>query len=211
MGLTVGSISDAELWCSWCAGDKIAGKKLFDRYFDAICRFFVNKVHGDHDDLVQETFTACIRARTRLQEPGRFRAYLYGTANKVLYNHYRRTHASIDLDQLGSLSVHDLAPGPSTLLRAEEQRRLLAEALRQIPLDHQVAVELSYWEDMNSVEIGQVLGLPAATVRTRLRRARQLLADVLERIPAPAEMRSHASEELNTWASRVHAGGRGPS
>jgi hypothetical protein len=68
---TVPSVSpkaDAELLEAWGAGDKAAGEALFDRHFEAIYRFFQNKVGpGVIDDLVQQTFLGCVEA------PDRFR------------------------------------------------------------------------------------------------------------------------------------------
>ncbi len=161
-------------------------------------------MHTDYDDLIQETFAACMEGRCRLRDPSRFRSYLFGTAYNVLRNHYHHKRRGTDeLDTLGSLSVRDLAPGPSTLLRRDEQQRLLVDALHQIPLELQVAVELSYWECMTSAEIGYALGVPAATIRTRLRRARQLLADALDQLPSTSGLRGRANEELDVWARRL--------
>lgn len=194
------STSDAELWVSWCAGDARAGRALFDRYFGPISRFFASKVAGDHDDLVQETFAACMAGRERLRDPERFRSYLFGVAYNTLRAHYRKQHGLRETDELGSRSVHDLSPGASTMLRGEEQQRLLAEALQRIPLELQVVVELRYWEGLSSVEIERALEIPAATVRTRLRRARWLLAEALAELPAPADARGRALEQLEAWA-----------
>ncbi len=203
--------SDGDLWRSWCEGDQDAGRVLVARHFGAVSRFFANKVSGDHDDLIQETFAACIEGRARVREPDRFRSYLFGIAYNVLRKHYGRRHGIGDVEQLESQSVHDLAPGPSTLLRADEQQRLLAEALRKIPLGLQVAVELSYWEGMKSSEIAHILGVPGATVRTRLRRARQLLAETLEQQPAPNGLRERTNEGLDAWAMRVFDANPEPS
>jgi RNA polymerase sigma-70 factor (ECF subfamily) len=192
--------SDAQLWTAWCSGDARSGRALFDRYFSNISRFFAGKVQAEVDDLVQETFATCFAARDRLREPERFRSYLFGVAYNLLRAHYRARRGDIDLD---SCSVHDLGAGPSTLLRGEEQQRLLAEALVRIPVELQVVVELSYWEELDSSEIGRVLDVPAATVRTRLRRARQLLAEQLESLPGSVGERASASELLEAWAARV--------
>lgn len=200
-------VSDAELWRSWCAGDQRAGRALFDRYFTVISRFFAGKVSSEADDLVQETFATCLAARERVREPERFRSYLFGVAYNLLRSHYRRQHGLAEVE-LDSRSVHDLCPGPSTLLRDDEQQRLLAEALTRIPLELQVIVELSYWEELDSSEIGRALDMPAATVRTRLRRARRLLAEQLEVLPAGASTHARVSEALDAWAARVAAGPR---
>lgn len=206
--MATGSTSDAELWTSWCAGDVRAGRALFDRYFGPISRFFASKVGPDHDDLVQETFASCLAGRERLREPDRFRSYLFGVAYNTLRAHYRKRHGLRDVDELGSRSVHDLGPGASTLLRGDEQQRILVEALQQIPLELQVLVELRYWEGMSSADIERALEIPAATVRTRLRRARRLLGDALERLPAAPALRQSALEQLEAWAAATrHAAG----
>jgi len=44
----------------WRAGDSAAGNALFHRHFEAVYRFFERKTDGDIDDLVQETFLACL-------------------------------------------------------------------------------------------------------------------------------------------------------
>lgn len=195
--------SDAELWVSWCAGDPTAGRALFDRHFAAIARFFASKTSADHDDLVQETFAACMAGRERLRDPERFRSYLFGVAYNTLRAYYRRRHGFHDVDDLGSRSVHDLSPGASTLLRGDEQQRRLAEALLHIPLDLQVLVELCYWEGLTSAEVERALEIPAATVRTRLRRARQLLMEALERAPGTPVERRDAIAALDAWAARL--------
>ena len=56
-----------------------------------------------------------------------------------------------------------------------EEQRLLLEALRRIPLDLQIAIELHYWEGMSGPDLAQVLDIPEGTVRSRLRRAREPL------------------------------------
>jgi RNA polymerase sigma factor (sigma-70 family) len=198
------SPSDVELWGSWCAGDKQAGRALFNRYFGAIARFFANKVGPEADDLVQETFATFFAAGERVREPERLRSYLFGVAYNLLRAHYRQRHGLAEVE-LESRSIHDLSPGPSTALRGDEQQQLLGEALIRIPLELQIVVELSYWEELDSSEIGRALGLPAATVRTRLRRARQLLAEQIDTLPGSHEARTRVDEALDAWASRVHA------
>ena len=63
----------------------------------------------------------------------------------------------------------------------------MREALLELPTELKVVVTLRYFGGMDSSEIGHALGLPAATIRSRLRRALTLLRDHLgapEGIPA---------------------------
>lgn len=193
-------MSDAELLVAWREGDKRAGAQLFERYFEPVSRFFVNKLTEDPEDLIQETFMACVRGRDRLRDAASFRSYLFGTACNVLRAHLRRrTHVPLDDDD--ERCAFDLAPGPSTALHAREGERLLLDALRRIPLELQILLELHYWEAMTTDEIAGALGLPPGTVRGRLQRGRARLLEVIEELPVPRAMQATLARELDAWAA----------
>ena len=56
----------------------------------------------------------------------------------------------------------------------------IRDALRHLPLDLQVVVELHYWEEHSTAQIATVLEVPQGTVKSRLRRARALLENLLD-------------------------------
>lgn len=166
-------VSDIDFLYAWRNGDKMAGNELVQRHYEPIKRFFGNKITAmaDRDDLVQKTFVGCVEGHHRLEDPSRFKAYLFRIAYNVLKKYLQKKYRAIE-DELSSRSMADIAPGPSTMLRElEEQRRMLL-ALRELPVEVQTALELKYWEGMKSSEIAVVLGIPAATVRSHLRRGR---------------------------------------
>ena len=82
------------------------------------------------------------------------------------------------------MSLVDLATSPSRVVARDEEHLALVSALRTLPVDFQIAIELTYWEGLNASEVGEVLQVPASTVRTRLTRARRLL---LKRLAADDE------------------------
>lgn len=198
-------VRDPELLAAWRDGDVRAGQELFSRYFEPVARFFANKVRDDRDDLVQETFEACLRGRDRLRDDGCFRSYLFSVAFNVLKAYFRRQRAGARVDELTASSLLDLAPGPSTLVHAVQQEQLLLDALRRIPIDLQVVLEMRYWEEMSSTEIGAALGIPPATARTRLHRGRELLERAIARISASHHTRDSTLAELEAWVGRIRA------
>ena len=180
---SVGSPSDRELLERWAAGEQAAGAELFDRYYPPVERFFKNKIvsEAEQDDLVQATFAACLESAERYRGDGAFRSFLFGIAYNVLRRHFERARGSrLDFTEVSAV---DLAPGPSSVAAIREEQRQVADALRTLPVDSQVVLELFYWESMTAGEIGQSLGLPEGTVRTRLRAARTMLRQALERDP----------------------------
>jgi RNA polymerase sigma-70 factor (ECF subfamily) len=152
--------ADAELLEAWRQGDGAAGSELFERHYPAIVRFFANKVAGDPADLIQETFEACVSGRDRMREGGGFSAYLFGVAYNVLRRHYERSRKQGERFDPGTASAADLSPGPSTMVGQRDEHRLLLAALRRIPLEQQVVLELFYWEGMTSATIAEVLDTP---------------------------------------------------
>ncbi len=197
-------VGDPELLTAWREGDVRAGQELFGRYFELVSRFFANKLTEDRDDLVQETFEACVRGRDRLRRDASFRAYLFSVAFNVLKAYFRRKRSpAAQADDLDGESVHDLAPGPSTLVGAVQQEQLLLEALRRLPIELQVVLEMRYWEDMSSAEIGAALGIPAPTVRTRLHRGREQLERIIAELPASHATRHSTLAELDAWVARI--------
>lgn len=195
--------SDAELLEAWRQADRQAGKQLFERYFRAIHRFFRNKVGDEAPDLVQKTFLACIEGVERYRGEGTFRSWLFAVAYKQLCKHYRQQLSERAHFDLANASAHDFDGSPSRVLARRREEQLLLEALRRIPVDLQVAVELRYWEQMTETEIARTLGIPVGTLKSRFRRARQLLAEQLQNIAtSPAELQSTISG-LDDWAANL--------
>lgn len=202
---------DQELLAAWQAGDARAGDRLFVRHFRAVDRFFRNKAgEGDVADLVQRTFMVCLERPDGFRGESRFRTYLLGVARNLLREHYRMSarHRHRDVDEL---SVIDLGAGPSTLIGAKEEQRLLLTALRSVPLESQVILELHFWERLTGGEIATILGVGEETARTRLRRARLRVGEALERLTTSKSLLESTLGDLDAWARSIRPGAVAPA
>jgi RNA polymerase sigma-70 factor (ECF subfamily) len=161
---------------SWAAGNGEAGNQLIERYFDPVYRFFRTKTRdADVEDLVQQTFLACLEAHARYQARSSLITFLFAIARNQLFNYYR-SHRREPLSDCMSSQV-DVRTSPSGALAKLEDARLLVEALLRIPMDAQVILELAHVEGLPASEIAEVLGIAVGAVHTRLHRARQSLRD----------------------------------
>lgn len=197
--------SDAELLAAWADGDKGAGEALFERHFEAVARFFRNKLAADsrHEDLIQQTFLGCVESRASFRGDSSFRTFLFAVARNQLGKHWRaRSRDRLDLQ---TISVFDLDASPSAVVGKGQEHQLLLMALRRIPLDHQVALELHYWEAMTAAQVGEVLAVPLGTAKTRLRRAKQLLEAELSALHRGEIAAVATGTGLDTWAREVRA------
>ncbi|MCA9707206.1 MAG: sigma-70 family RNA polymerase sigma factor [Myxococcales bacterium] len=193
-------IDDMALVTAWRDGDREAGAQLFDRYYASIARFFRNKVGPQSADLVQSTFLQCFEGLGRMHSSN-FRSYLFAIACNLLRKHYRgKSRNRVDF---GSVSVHDLDPSPSSVLARDHRQRRLLEALRRIPIDLQIVLELFYWESMTAAMIAEALEIPVGTAKTRIRRARQLLHAQMLALEAEGIRADYTLDDLDAWAREL--------
>lgn len=192
-------VDDAALVHAWRSGDASAGERLVERHFSAVYGFFRHKIGSDVEDLVQRTFLRCVEARDAFRGESSFRTYLFAIARNELFGHYRRRGLDVDPDATAS-GVLDAVAGPASAIDARREHRLLVRALRGLPLDDQIALELMYFEELTGPEIAVVLGVPEGTARTRLRRARLALERSLAELDAAGEGMRATTDDIERWA-----------
>jgi RNA polymerase sigma factor (sigma-70 family) len=196
--------TDFELLEAWREGDQRAGKELFARHFDSIYRFFRSKVDDAAEDLTQQTFLGCIKGKDTYRGDASFRTYLYTIARNRLYTHIRDRQRRDAVIEVGQQSVADLGLGSATAaIAAREEQRLLLEAMRHLPLEMQVALELHYWEGLSVREIAIVIETPEGTIKRRLQRARQRLDELIVELASSDELRRSTQANLDDWAKAL--------
>ncbi len=198
--------SDEELLLGWKGGDRKAGNELFQRHFEPVRRFFVNKTDGDVAELVQNTFVRCLAAVERFEGRSSFRTFLFAIAHNLLREHYRARVKDRRNEDLGDLSVADMGAGPSTVLHAKQEQRVLLRALRRIPMADQVILELYYWEKLTAIQIGEILKVPENTARSRIRNGKKRLKEAIAEVADEPGIAESTSNDLDGWAEKIRAG-----
>ena len=196
---------DLALLNAWCAGDASAGQALFRRHFEAVYRFFCNKVGEGVDDLVQETFVALTRARDRFRDDSKFRTFLFGIAyNQLLKSRERGAkHGRVDAYETGRAAA--AGTSPSVAMARQQEQALLLRGLSKLPLELQVVLELFYWEGCTSAQIAEIVEIPHGTVRSRLRRGRDALEEVLATLEQDPSLVQSTIAGLETWLGHMRA------
>ena len=195
-------VDDHELLDRWRRGDAQAAEALFERHFDGLYRFFRNKAGTAVDDLVQRTLLGAYEGRDRFRDECSFRTFLYAIARNQLLVHLAKLRG-VERVEPQRDSVADSAPSPSSVVARRRDHGMLLQALRRLPIDHQILLELFYWEQHSGAELAVILDVPEGTVRTRLRRARQLLADEVADMQRSAGLVLSGAEELDAWAKSL--------
>jgi RNA polymerase sigma factor (sigma-70 family) len=193
---------DRELLEAWRMGDRAAGDELLQRHFASLARLFDSRMPERAADLIQRTMLGCVESRERVPDGVPFRAYLLGIAHRVLVAELRADDRRCRYDHL--LADFDAASiaSPSQAVASHRLHRELLAALRELPLDLQLPIELQYWEELTAAEIAIVLEVPEGTVKSRLRRAKEALVDGL-RSSSVLDLRRTSVDDLARWAREL--------
>ncbi|MEM7156334.1 MAG: sigma-70 family RNA polymerase sigma factor [Myxococcota bacterium] len=199
------SPTDPELLTAWQGGASSAGETLFERYYPVAERFFHNKVLDpcEREDLIQTTFLECVESAARFRGTSSFRTFLLGIATHIWLSRCRRAFGPRNHAALGSMSVEDMGQTPSDVIADDESKRMMLAALRSVPLQTQVLLELRYWEGLKLRELAEVLEIPDSTVKNRLLRAKQVLEQQMERLARSGQALDSTMTTLEGWAARV--------
>lgn len=193
--------TDFDLWSAWREGDNAAGSTLVQRHFASVYRFFSTKVPDTADDLTQATFAACVETAERFRAEGSFRSFLLGIARMQLLRFFEGRGLLMGGRAVSEVSLVDLMPSPFSAAACTEHRAVLVTAMRTIPLDLQIVLELHYWEELDTQEVADVLGVPVGTAKSRLSRARSRLRDVLAK-QSPGASEATVAQELRATLER---------
>jgi RNA polymerase sigma factor (sigma-70 family) len=154
-------------------GERAAFDDLIRRWALPLRRY-VQRVVGDSesaDELVQDIWLGVLQGIGRLQDPGRFRSWLFGIAHRRLMDRLRGRYGA---PASGSNAADEIAadlPDPDRSLEARELER----GLQRLPPFEREVLSLFYLEELSLAEVAQVLAIPVGTVKSRLFRARNLL------------------------------------
>ena len=151
-------------------------RRLMDESFDLVARVVRNLgvPPAEIDDVLQRVFAS---AAARLDDiaPGSERAFLVQVAVRWAAN-ARRATARIGVREIGCDDLPDVvdpAPSPEDLTEQRRAVAVLDRLLAEMDLDLRAVFVLDEIEEMSRAEISHVLGIPAGTVASRLRRARE--------------------------------------
>lgn len=207
----MGELDDATLLQAWADGDRRSGAALLSRHFEALYRFFANKVGNaaEIEDLVQLTMMACVSAHSRFRGDSSFRTFLFAIARNTLLKHLRDRKPAATLDSAHA-TLAECGMGLSTVLAARREHELLLMALRHIGVDSQIVLELFYWEQLNANQIAAVLGTSEAAIRGRLRKAKLELRGALDGLARNPEELASTFDGLDRWAAELR-GRLGPA
>ena len=185
-------------------GDQEAFAELVRRYGRPVYSLCLRMLGSapDAEDAAQESFVRAFQALHRYDSKRPFATWLLSIASHHCIDRLRRR-------RLAEVSLDALPPWrwlPGTTVDPEEAASDAVEAdrivrlLMQLPDDYRLVVVLRYWHDLGYAEIAEILGETEPAVKSRLHRARRLLASSLDSRPQAGPLASgHAQRGEMEW------------
>lgn len=177
--------SDAELARHAQAGTASAFDALVRRYQDRVYNMCYRMTHNHADalDLTQTAFLKALQALPRFEWRSSFYTWLFRIVVNLTISHRRRPRlARLDdeAELRGEIASRPNA-GPSARLEGTELSERLEAALTELDEEFRVAVLLRDVEGLDYETIGEIVGAPVGTVKSRIHRGRESLRAALLR------------------------------
>jgi RNA polymerase sigma-70 factor, ECF subfamily len=174
--------SDIALVGSIARHNKGAMQALFCRYKLPVYRFALRFTRSQEtaEDIVSEVFLEVWRHAGRFEARSQVSTWLLAIARNLAFSAMRQ-RATEELSETMKQELADNAETPEAATAKNQQTAILAQCLNKLSSAHREVVDLVYYHDKSVSEVAEIIGIPPATVKTRMHYARKELADLLER------------------------------
>ncbi|MBZ9760606.1 sigma-70 family RNA polymerase sigma factor [Mesorhizobium sp. CA8] len=162
-------------------GDRAAVRLLFMRHHARIYRFVARQTGSEMmaDDIANEVFLELWKQAPGFEGRSEVSTWLLGIARfKALSMLRKRKEDWIDDDD--AAQVPDGADTPEVVTMKEDKAAALRRFVDALAEEHRTVIDLAYYHGQSVSEIGEVLGIPVATVKTRMFYARKKLGEALK-------------------------------
>jgi len=158
---------------------------LVGAHFDFVWRSLrrLGVLSTDVDDCAQQVFLVAARKLGDIAE-GSERGFLFSTAMRVASDARRSRTRRREVHEDDAAEVSDPAPDPEEVAEKRRARAILDEVLDAMSMDLRAPFVLFELEEIPTTEIATMLDLPAGTVASRLRRAREEFHSIVARLKA---------------------------
>jgi RNA polymerase sigma-70 factor (ECF subfamily) len=180
------------------ARDATALETLIERHSSRVYRvaFGITRSHQEAEEVVQDVFLTLFRKIDRFEGRAALATWLYRVAANaaLIKRRGKRVELEVSLEDClptfrddghregdRTMLVADWSSTPERELLSGEARRILDQALDQLPAHYRALLALRDVEELSNEEVAEILGESVSSVKSRLHRARMALREVLTR------------------------------
>src|SRR5688572_27762685 len=154
---------------------------LYGRHHVRVFRFGLRLVRDEQiaEDLISEVFLDVWRQAGRFEGRAAVSTWLLAIARFKALSAMRRKPEA-ELDEETAEAIEDTADTPEVALEKKDKAAVLRKCLEALSADHREIIDLVYYHEKSVEEVAEIVGIPEATVKTRMFYARKKLAELLK-------------------------------
>jgi RNA polymerase sigma-70 factor (ECF subfamily) len=162
-------------------GDRLAMQVLFARHHVRVYRFVLRLVRDETaaEDLISEVFLDVWRQAGKFEGRAAVSTWLLAIARFKALSALRRKPEQ-ELDEETAAAIEDTADTPEVALQKKDKSEVLRQCLNGLSAEHREIIDLVYYHEKSVEEVAEIVGIPEATVKTRMFYARKKLGELLK-------------------------------
>ena len=175
------SASDEVLIGRIAQGDRLAMQVLFARHQVRVYRFVLRHVGNQTlaEDLVSEVFLDVWRQAGRFEGRAAVSTWLLAIARFKALSSIRRKPEE-ELNEETVEAIEDESDDPEVSVQKKDKSAALRKCLESLSPEHREVIDLVYYHEKSVEEVAEIVGIPEATVKTRMFYARKRLSELLK-------------------------------
>ena len=173
--------SDEVLIARIAGGDRLAMQVLFARHHVRVYRFVLRLVRNEAtaEDLISDVFLDVWRQADKFEGRSAVSTWMLSIARFKALSALRRRPEQ-ELDDETAEQIEDQSDDPEVALAKKDKAAVLRQALSKLSAEHREIVDLVYYHEKSVEEVAGIVGIPEATVKTRMFYARKKLSELLK-------------------------------
>ena len=173
--------SDEVLIGRIAAGERLAMQVLFARHHVRVYRFVLRLVRNEAvaEDLVSDVFLDVWRQAGKFEGRSAASTWILSIARFKALSALRRKGEQ-ELDEATAETIVDEADDPQARMEKKDKSEILRKTIASLSAEHREIIDLVYYHEKSVEEVAQIVGIPEATVKTRMFYARKRLAELLK-------------------------------
>ena len=154
---------------------------LFARHHVRVYRFVLRLVRNESaaEDLISEVFLDVWRQAGKFEGRAQVSTWLLAIARFKALSALRRKPEQ-ELDEETAEAIEDTSDTPDVTLEKKQTGEVIRQCLTSLSAEHREIIDLVYYHEKSVEEVAEIVGIPEATVKTRMFYARKKLAELLK-------------------------------
>lgn len=175
---------------------------LYSRHRLSVYRFAM-RITGDAvtaEDVVSDVFLSVWRDASRFEARSQVSTWLLAITRNLaisaLRHHPTETLAANTIEE-----IEDSSDNPAAALEATQRKALLARCLKELTAAHRQVIDLVYYHGRSVSEVSEIVGIPKATIKSRMYYARREIARLLTQYQKGTSKVPHQRENVHAYIS----------